>query len=251
MGHLQTDYFSIPASKLIPLSKSIVLKDAFSKLAFEKLINWDYVLDKSSIPAGIYAMWEKEIAAAMAQQFIPKEVSTLISFQITTIIQYLQNPEKYFGENAIQKRNTLLENSFETAIKKLKIKLGVDIAGWQYGQEKYKHITFQHPLSDLVSADLKSKLNIGPLPRGGNGSTPGSTGSADNQLSGASFRILIDTKDWDNAKMINTPGQSGDYKSPFYKNLFSLWANDQYFPAYYSKSLILKSSAEHVFLQPN
>ena len=80
MGHLQTDYISIPASKLLPLSKSIVLKDAFSKLAFEKLINWDYVLDKSSIPAGIYAMWEKEIAAAMAQQFIPKEVSTLISF---------------------------------------------------------------------------------------------------------------------------------------------------------------------------
>jgi len=251
MGHLQTDYFSIPASKMVPLAKSIILKDALSKMAFEKLMNWDYVLDPSSIAAGIYAMWEKEIAAAMAQQFIPKEVSTLISFQLTTIIQYLQYPEKYFGENAIQKRNALLEKSFESAIQKLKNKLGVDIAVWQYGQEKYKHITFQHPLSDLVSNDLKSKLNIGPLPRGGNGSTPGSTGSADNQLSGASFRILIDTKDWDNAKMINTPGQSGDYKSPFYKNLFSLWANDQYFPAYYSKSLILKSSAEHVFLQPN
>lgn len=250
MGHLQTDYFSIPASKIIALSKNLLFKDSLTKLAFSQLLNWDNVLDKSSIAAGIYVMWEKEIATFMAKQFIPKEVATLISFQLTTMIQYLQNPEKYFGENAIQKRNALLAASFESAVEKLKNKLGSDVSKWYYGQEKYKHITFQHPLSDLVGSELKSKLNIGPLPRGGNGSTPGSTGSADNQISGASFRLLIDTKNWDDAKMINTPGQSGDYTSPFYKNLFSLWANDQYFPAYYSKNLILKSSAQHLILKP-
>jgi penicillin amidase len=50
--------------------------------------------------------------------------------------------------------------------------------------------------------------------------------------------------------MINTPGQSGDVASPYYKNLFNLWANDQYFPAYYSKEKISKVTAEIVLMQP-
>jgi len=89
------------------------------------------------------------------------------------------------------------------------------------------------------------------LPRGGNGYTVGSTGSAENQSSGASFRVLMDTKNWDNTLMINTPGQSGDYKSPFYSNLFSLWANDDYFPAYFSKSLIEKFKENETLLIPD
>jgi penicillin amidase len=121
---------------------------------------------------------------------------------------------------------------------------------WNYGQEKYKHIYFEHPLANLVSPALKAKLNIGPLPRGGNGQTPGSTGGADNQLSGASFRILMDTRDWDKTLIINTPGQSGDSNSPFYRNLFSTWANDSYFPSYYSRALIEKTAVEKWVAKP-
>jgi len=106
---------------------------------------------------------------------------------------------------------------------------------WQYGQDKFKHSTMTHPLNSIVNKAMAAALTVGPLPRGGNSHTPGSTGGADNQLSGASFRFISDTGNWDDAVMINTPGQSGDYKSEFYKNLFPLWANDQYFPAYYSK----------------
>ena len=131
------------------------------------------------------------------------------------------------------------------------MKLGLSTEQWVYGQPKYKHINFEHQLSSLVDPTLKNKLNIGPLPRGGNGSTPGSTGSADNQISGASFRILIDTKNWDDAKMINTPGQSGDPNSPFYRNLFSDWANDKYFPALYSKDKIIANKFDRIELKPS
>ena len=122
---------------------------------------------------------------------------------------------------------------------------------WMYGQPKYKHITLEHPLAASVNTKLQHQLNLGPLPRGGNGQTPGSTGGTDNQMSGASFRILVDTKDWDKTLFINTPGQSGDPKSPFYKNLFELWANDQYFPAYYTKKNILEVKSSKTLLIPN
>jgi penicillin amidase len=251
MGALQTDYYSIPASQITPLLKNISFSDSLTNTAKNLLTGWDFILDKNSIAAGIYVMWEKQIAAAMTEKFIPKEVKKLINFQLTTIIQYLQNPTLYFGENGIQKRDQLLSAAFNEAINNLKLKFGPSTQQWVYGQPKYKHINFEHQLSSLVDPELKNKLNIGPLPRGGNGSTPGSTGSTDNQTSGASFRILIDTKNWDDAKMINTPGQSGDPGSPFYRNLFNDWANDKYFPALYSKEKIIANTFDRIELKPS
>ncbi len=251
MASLQTDYYSIPASKLVPLLMNISFNDAQLQKAKEYLFNWNFILDKNSIAAGIYIAWEKELASLMSNKFIPTNVKSLISFQMSTIIQRLENPSTHFGEDAIYKRNTLLEQSFSNAINNLNKKLGSTMEQWVYGQTKYKHITMEHPLSAIVNNDLKQQLNLGPLPRGGNGQTPGSTGGTDNQLSGASFRILIDTKDWDKALMINTPGQSGDPSSPYYRNLFEQWANDQYFPAYYSKDKIQKVTKETIVLQPH
>jgi penicillin amidase len=90
-----------------------------------------------------------------------------------------------------------------------------------------------------VDTVLRRKLDFGPVPRGGYGLTPGATGMADNQTVGASFRFITDLSDWDKAVMINTPGQSGDPASPFYGNLFRDWANDRYFPALFTREMIL------------
>ena len=251
MAALQTDYYSIPASRMVPLLSNISFEDDHLKKAKSYLTNWNFILDKNSVAAGIYVAWEKEIATMMSALLIPAEVKSLISLQISTIIQRLENPTTHFGDNAINKRNKLLQEAFTKAINNLQKKLGPSMDQWVYGQAKYKHTTMEHPLSSIVSKEIKQQLNLGPLPRGGNGQTPGSTGSGDNQLSGASFRILIDTKDWDKALMINTPGQSGDPSSPYYRNLFETWANDQYFPAYYSKEKIKSVAKEITVLQPH
>ena len=251
MAALQTDYYSIPASRMVPLLSNISFEDDHLQKAKSYLTNWNFILDKNSVAAGIYVAWEKEIATMMSTLLIPAEVKSLISLQISTIIQRLENPTTHFGDNAINKRNKLLQEAFTKAINNLQKKLGPSMDQWVYGQAKYKHTTMEHPLSSIVSKEIKQQLNLGPLPRGGNGQTPGSTGSGDNQLSGASFRILIDTKDWDKALMINTPGQSGDPNSPYYRNLFETWANDQYFPAYYSKEKIKSVTKEITVLQPH
>ena len=251
MAALQTDYYSIPASRMVPLLSNISFEDDHLQKAKSYLTNWNFILDKNSVAAGIYVAWEKEIATIMSALLIPAEVKSLISLQISTIIQRLENPTTHFGDNAINKRNKLLQEAFTKAINNLQKKLGPSMDQWVYGQAKYKHTTMEHPLSSIVSKEIKQQLNLGPLPRGGNGQTPGSTGSGDNQLSGASFRILIDTKDWDKALMINTPGQSGDPSSPYYRNLFETWANDQYFPAYYSKEKIKSVTKEITVLQPH
>ena len=251
MGALQTDYFSIPASKLVPILQNIVLSDSTLIKARDYFKNWNFILDKNSIPAGIYVAWEKEIAALCTNQFIPASVKKYISFQVSSIVQRIESPVDFFGDQAIEKRDLLLKKALSNAIQSLNNKLGANMEDWTYGQAKYKHIELVHPLASLAKKEFKSQFIIGPLPRGGNGQTPGSTGSADNQVSGASFRLLVDTKDWDKALMINSPGQSGDPASPFFSNLFNTWANDQYFPAYYSKDLIQKVTKEQSLLYPH
>ena len=56
--------------------------------------------------------------------------------------------------------------------------------------------------------------------------------------------------DWDRAVGMNTPGQSGDTRSPFYRNLFEFWANDQFHPVFYSRDKIEEVTAVEIQLRP-
>ena len=75
-----------------------------------------------------------------------------------------------------------------------------------------------------MNDETRERLEVGPLPRGGDGTTVSATGSGDNQTSGGSLKIIADAEDWDNSVGINTPGQSGNPDDPHYRDLFELWA---------------------------
>ena len=250
MVALQTDYFSIPARTLVPMLANLNLDSYLKNDAKEHLLSWDFVLDKNSIAAGVYAMWERKILDEGRRVFIPDELDGLVSIQLTKIIKWLQNPDKKFGADPVVGRDDFLIRTFEHALNELTKKLGGSLDDWEYGQEKYKHITFKHELSELMSDTWQEKVNAGPLPTGGNSFTLNVTGSSDNQYHGASFRIIMDVGDWDKTLMINAPGQSGDPQSPFYKNLFELWGNNEYFPSYFSKEKVKRVTKNQYLLKP-
>ncbi len=247
MKSLQTDYLSLPAKELVPLLKDIVVEGKYQKAKL-KLDDWNFKLTSNSIPAAIYVAWEESIAAVIEDEFIPKEVKDIIPYlQLKKIMDVLTSPDA-LTEN---EREELLKKSFQYAIDDLENRLGPDMKTWQYGQSNNKHIYIEHALSNAVNGAMRdSMFNLGPLPRGGNGSTPGSTGSNLNQSSGASFRLIVNTGDWDTAEATNGPGQSGNPESPFYRNLFEPWAKDQYFPVYYSKNKIDSVAVDRKRLLP-
>jgi len=248
MKALQTDYLSIPARTLVPLLDAINSDYILSKQAKDRLMNWDFVLNKNSVEAGIYIAWESQIRSNAIKHFVPEELHGLIFPQLTKVIHWITQPQTKFSSES--DRNNFLMESFDQAVISLVEKFGDNMDNWQYGQENYKHVYIRHPLSEAVGDEIKAKLNVGPLPRGGNSYTPGSTGSGNNQTSGASFRIIIDTGDWDSAVGTNPPGQSGDPESPYYRNLFESWANDEYFPVYYTREKVESVMAELLLLKP-
>ena len=62
--------------------------------------------------------------------------------------------------------------------------------------------------------------------------------------------MIINTANWDTAIGTNAPGQSGNPESPFYKNLFKDWAEDRYFPIYFSREKIQAVTYKKTLLVP-
>ena len=248
MIDLQVDYFSYPSVYLIDLLNEVTDKENkfFSQYSrfIDLLNNWDNKLLKNSVEAMIYVSWERTIIKSFHEEFVPEEVNELLSVQLYTIIDQISKME------ANQKKSFLIE-TFIVSINKLKSKFGNNFENWTYGQDEYKHIKIKHPLEDIVNDSIYNLLSFKSYPRGGNGYTPNSTSSNLSQSSGASFRVIIDTKDWDNSLATNSPGQSGNPLSPFYRNLYEDWANDKYFNLFYSKEKIKSNLHSREIYYPN
>ncbi len=246
MMTLQTDYYSIPASRLVPLLEDVSSEGKVQTM-IDSLMQWNYRMEKNSIAASIYVTWERRLRANLTMRNIPEEARPYLSVSMTRVVEWItENNEKFTGD-----REALLLSAMEEVLPELEDKLGTDMKGWQYGQEKFRHALIRHPLRQAVNEEWRSKLNVGPIPRAGYSYTVGAGGGVNNQTSGASFRFIVDTGDWDATMAMNNPGQSGDPSSSFYDNLFESWANDEFFPFYFSRQKIEENAAEKVVLRGN
>ena len=235
MIDLQVDYYSPPAFYLTGMLSGLINYDENFLKEYDdyiwRLIKWDNKLNKNSVEATIYVNWERNIINEFNKEYVPDKVKGLIRVQLFKIINKLYNMD----ENL---RNNFLKKTFISSINDLKSKFGVKTDEWVYGQDGYKHIKVKHPLEDIVNDSIYKILSFQKYPRGGNGYTVGATGSNLSQSHGATFKVIIDTKDWDNSLASNSPGQSGDPSSLFYRNLYKDWAEDKYFNLLYSKEKI-------------
>ena len=239
MMSLQTDALSIPARTIVPMLGALAAADSRTEAARQRLVDWDYVLDASSVEAGIYVAWEQRISANLYALMVPAAARPYLrSVPLRKQIEWLTYPPGEFGVNPIATRDAILVQSLEEATQGLRTKFGSDMSSWQYGQAGYKHVLLHHPLSEAVNERMRERLEVGPYPRGGYGYTLLATGGGDNQTSGASFRIIVDTSDWDRTVGVNTPGQGGDPDGPHYEDLFELWATNRFHPVFYSRDRV-------------
>lgn len=250
MIKLQHDYLSVPARTIVPLLADRPASNPDVERARQMLLNWDFVLDKNSVEAGIYVAFERQLLDSIDELKVPSDARDYLRVGLKTAIDFLLSPDGDFGPDPLAGRDQFLQDVLQLALVTLQNKLGSDWTQWQYGQEKYHHALIRHPLATAVDDTTRQLLNVGPAPRGGNGYTLGNTGGGDNQTTGASFRIFVDTRDWDNTLGMNTPGQVDDPDSPFYRNLFELWANDRVFPAFYSREKIESVLQQRTMLVP-
>lgn len=249
MMALQTDFVSLPARAIVPMLEYVEADDSRVERARSMLLSWDYALEASSVAAGVYVAFERRLLQNVSALFVTQELREYLGgYGMKQTLDRLIAPSVEFGEDPIAGRDSVLLTSLQQAVDDLRRKLGSNIDRWQYGQEAYKHAYIRHPLSSAVDDELRRRLDVGPAPRGGYSYTVNNTGGGDNQTSGASFRFIVNTGDWDASVGSNTPGQSGDPDNRHYSDLFDLWANDRFFPVFYSREKIEEVADERVVL---
>ena len=251
MMNFQHDELSVPARSIVPLLRHLELGDARAQDARDLLLDWDFVVDKDSKAAAVYVAFERALMENLRQQLVPEAAREYLTrLNKKRAIDWLVAPDGRFGDDPLAGRNEILARSLDDAVADLTKRFGADTDAWIYGDERFKHVLIRHQLSAAVSEEVRQKLDVGPAPRGGYGSTLNNTGRGDNQRSGASFRVIFDVADWDNSIGTTAPGQSGDPDDPHYRDLFPLFTTNQYFPLFYSREKVESVTESRTSLMP-
>jgi penicillin amidase len=247
MGKLQSDVVSLPAGQLVALLRAVNSDTPDSSV--QLLLHWDNVVTRESAAAALYEIWLGELTTAVVHKVAPQSLWNLLEHDWTpaTLLRVLSNPQPF--DVTASDRDRLLLESLKAATSKLITLEGSDSSKWTWGQLHV--VRFRHPLDRAPGA--APTVDLGPLPRPGDEYTVNATeyfGDSFDQVSGASYREILDTADWDQSLAVNTPGQSGQPESPHYSDLMPLWDQGKYFPLSYSKEAIEKVTTDRLVLEP-
>lgn len=249
---LQNDQLSRPARVLTAALSGVSTQDPLARRALDLLKGWNAVEGADSAQAALFQLWlAKHLNPAFLRAMAPA-VAELIGFpDLRNVVDALTHPEKWFGADPITKRDKLISDTLAAAWRDTAARLGPDPAAWQWG--KIQTTLFQHPLSPTLSPADRARFNVGPFPRGGSAHTVNQSSyrSTDfRQSSGPSFRMVLDVGNWDAARAINTPGQSGVQTDRHYRDLAERWRTGQYFPLLYSRGAIERHADRITLLLP-
>lgn len=246
---LQADIVSIPARRLSVLLGRLSSEAPLTKVALALLQGWTGELAAESAAAALSEVWwSKHLRPAIfAVTVADTAVRALMGIgDVDAILLRLEQPDGFFPSAAA--RDALLLQTLSAAYAECVARMGDDPSLWAWGQ--LHHGYFEHALAGVTGTKAH---NVGPLPMGGSESTPMNAlyryGDFRVVL-GASFRMVLDVGDWDNSRCINAPGQSGDARSPHYRDLAETWSKGDFVPLLYSKAAVDAAAVRRIILRP-
>ncbi|MCH7991862.1 MAG: penicillin acylase family protein, partial [Gemmatimonadetes bacterium] len=99
MMRLQTDELSVPARQLVPMLDDLtatgVVEDA--RLL---LLDWDFVIDKRSVEAGIYVAWEAQLRRMIRDAVVPEGMG--LNLSLKKVIETVMVPPGALGSDPMR-----------------------------------------------------------------------------------------------------------------------------------------------------
>lgn len=255
MELLQQDAFSRRARELVPLLKGLQTDDVEVKAAMDKLLAWNYVLDRDSGPAAIFEFWVIKLLPKASQPKLTERMKANNSvYPWETVIEWMKAPDASFGATPAARnaaRDQMLLSSLKEGLAALKT-VAKGNADVKWGD--IHTVDFVHPLAE-INAETKAIFGVKPVRRGGSGYTVMNTSTPSErntkQLSGASFMMVLDPQDWDRSTGLMTPGQSAQPLSPHFADLMQdYWGDGKYFPLYFTRAKVEQNATDKLTLEP-
>lgn len=246
---LQQDHFSLPAAELVKILREVGPAES-EREAAKLLTDWDGDLTVDAPAGPLYVLWQKELREALFLRHVPRSLLPQMESLagVRAVIAALQTSDvRWLGENAAEVRTQLIRQSLASAVQKWKRLPAAKQQRWG----ALHTVTFRHPLA-VFGPVAEKLLNIGPIERPGDASTPNNTSYDEQfqQIHGASYRHLLDLADWDLGLATTAPGQSGEPSGAHYADQAAAWAKGEYFPLAYSRAKVDAVAKNRLTLEP-
>lgn len=238
---IQMDVLNIPLSDL---TKELLKTGSASAQTLEILKNWDYRMTSDSRAAllanEIYNVLAEKIRQTNAVDKNGKPLNVSAGLVRETVLNWLIR-EKPAGWRPQQ--FTSYEELFKACDAEARANLakryGTDESKWIWGQ--VSKARFPHPLA--VAPLIGAQFATPDSPLDSSGSTP-------NVGSSVSMRLVASPGNWDATRHVIPLGQSGNPRSPYFKDQFEFWSKglNPTFP--FNKPAVEAAAKETVVLQP-
>lgn len=259
-AQLQNDYLSVPARRVCELLPTSPFESAAAECGRRLLVSWDHRILAESAEALLFETWFRtELRERLYQDALAKIVDPE---KLQSASRAIRPNEYVIGDAQIDVKllellakdpnelRQIFERSLEAAVVRLRGAYGYDEKNWRWGDasvSRLEHLAHHH------LAEKPAWATIGPQPKSGSSETVGLAAPSPTtgvEVTGASFRMVLDVGNWDNSIAINTPGQDGDPRSAHYADLYETWLADGYFPMLYSSSAVAPHIARTIKVTP-
>jgi penicillin G amidase len=258
---IQHDTYCVLASELTPKFIEVLKRHAETKgfqQTREILAGWDFVMAKESAAACIYEMtfrkmmdniFRDELGEKLFRKYLkttmfpPRAIRALVRKGSSPWFDNVDTPGKETMEDIMQK-------SLDQALSELREKMGDDMDKWAWG--KIHTLTFEHPLGKKKPLDRL--FNLGPFPVPGNHLTVNkkqySYDKPYHAEHGVSQRMIVDLANIKSALHVLPTGESGQLKSPHYRDQIPLYLGNGYHPAWPDRAQVEKNKEGILTLKP-
>jgi penicillin amidase len=258
---MHQDIYCLLASEITPHMIEVLehrFSDEKARKAKYILSGWDFMMDKDSVGACLYAvtlrkMMENIFQDELEEELFQKYIKT-ISFPPRAIRMMCRKGSSPWFDNVNTPEKETMEgiiaSSLSQTLSELTQVIGDDMDTWTWG--RIHTLTFEHTLSKRKPLDWI--FNLGPFPVGGDNLTinkkqyPYEKPYRVNH--GVSQRMIVDLSNMGGALHVLPTGESGHLKSPHYRDQIDLYLSGEYHPAWTNRADVEKNSEGILILRP-
>ncbi len=238
MKTMQADTLSLGATPLLDLFKSSKPSHKLAPQAQEIIQNFDGDMKVNSAGALIFNAWADQLTRNLFSRlgYLFTESYGSRSFRQPLLLA-LQNPDSLWCDDpkttSIESCLESSNNAFDKALEYLSTEYGNNPKSWAWGKAHIS-VSEHRPLSKVPFLGLLFNIKT-PFPGDAfsiNVGRPQLLKSTNpyETIQGPSMRTIYDLSDLEKSLFIYQTGQSGWVQSKLYRNMNSLWANNEYLP---------------------